>query len=60
MSSTLEISSHKQNSFPQKYSKVIEVLLSQDIQVLLEQEAPSGSNPWDIICQSDRRNYVLQ
>jgi cyclopropane-fatty-acyl-phospholipid synthase len=60
MSSTLEISSHRQNSLPRKYSKLIEILQSQNIQVLLEQEAQSSSNPWDIICQSDRRNYVLQ
>lgn len=31
MSSTLEISSHRQNSLPRKYSKLIEILQSQNI-----------------------------
>ncbi len=59
MSSSLQINSGKQNAIPQKYSKLIRMLLSQDIHVLTETEAQSGSNPWDIICRNNRRNYVL-
>lgn len=60
MSSTLKSPSRQQNSFSQKYSKVIEILQSQNIQVLTEEDVQLGSNPWDIICPSDRHNYVLQ
>lgn len=60
MSSTLQVAAHQQKSLPKKYSQVIEILLSQNIQVLTEEEARSQSNPWDIICQSDRLNEVLQ
>ncbi len=60
MSSTLQINSRDQNYIPRKYNKVIEMLLSQDIHVLTNNEAQSGSNPWDIICRNDRRNDVLK
>ena len=59
MSSTLQINSNQQNAIPSKYNKLIQMLLGQDIQVLTEKEAQSGSKPWDIICQNERRNYVL-
>ncbi|MBE9047403.1 class I SAM-dependent methyltransferase [Pleurocapsales cyanobacterium LEGE 10410] len=60
MSSTLQIDSRQQHAIPRKYSKVIEMLRGQDIQVLTEREAQSGYNPWDIICQNDRRNHVIE
>ena len=60
MSSTLQINSSNRNSLPKKYNKLIEMLFGQDIHVLTEREAQYGSNPWDIICQNERRNYVLQ
>lgn len=59
MSSALQINSSQQNVISKKHAKLIEMLLSQDIHVLTEQEKQSGAKPWDIICQSNRRNYVL-
>lgn len=60
MTSALKIHSLKPNLIPKKYSQVIEMLLSQNIQVLTTNEAQSGSNPWDIICHNDQRNNVLK
>ena len=60
MSSTLQIDSRSHNSVPKQYSGLIEMLHRQDIQVLTEQEAQSGVNPWDIICRNGQRNYVLK
>ena len=60
MTSTLQINSNNQNATPGKYHKVIKMLLGQDIQVLTESEAQSGSHPWDIICRNDHRNTMLK
>ena len=60
MSSALQINSSQQNTIPERYNKLIKMLLGQDIRVLTEKEAKSGSNPWDIICQNNQRNHVLQ
>ena len=59
MSSSLQINLKDQKSIPQKYKKVMSLLLSQGIQILTEKEAQAGSNPWDIICQNGQKNHVL-
>lgn len=59
MTSTLPINSSNQISIPEQYNKVIKMLLGQDVQVLTESEAQSGSHPWDIICRNEHRNTVL-
>lgn len=59
MSSTLQIDSRKLRAIPQKYGKLLSMLATRDIQVLTERTAQSGANPWDIICQNERRDRVL-
>ena len=60
MSSAIQIDSNKLSNIPGKYSKLIQMLSSQDIHVLTEREALSGAKPWDIVCQNEKRNEVLK
>ena len=59
MSSTLQINSGKSKAIIKKYSKLLAMLESRNVRVLTESEAQSGAKPWDIICQNDRRDRVL-
>ena len=48
----IPVSSFKAKDFDQ-------LLISQDIRILSEQDALSGTNPWDIVCKNDQRKNVI-
>ncbi len=60
MSSSLNVRLRGLTAAPQKPDKLKQLLLTQGIQVLTEQESLQSSNPWDIICSNEhQRRHIL-